>query len=352
MRKRQGEALYEELVGRVTTGRGEGARFTGLDWARKQFIAELGVDPWPGTLNLQAEVGAATDWLRTLGPPLILQPPDSGACAADCWPVRIAGRFPAAVVRPQVSGYCGSTLEVIAALPLRTELALTDADTVALGSVRFADVDTVVFDVDGTLVDSVDGMWLAASRAAAIYGFDVPPDAVRRALNTGESLWQLIVPPEHRDDTEITQVLRRETMRHWSQVVRESVSVIAGVEQTLHGLRAAGIRLGIYTGSRGESFLPLERAGLMPLFSAVVTANDIGRPKPDPEGLYRCLERLGADAARAVYVGDSQHDIQCGRAAGARTVGVLSGAASSRLLASAGADRVFATVARLSDGLR
>jgi HAD superfamily hydrolase (TIGR01549 family) len=194
--------------------------------------------------------------------------------------------------------------------------------------------------VDGTLLNSVEGMWIAASRAAALYGFEVPPDAVRRALNDGESLWQLIVPPGVDADSELLGILRTETMKHWPRVLAESVTPFAGIQDTLRELQRAGLKLAIYTGSRGESFLPLQRAGLMEFFDPVITAADVERPKPHPEGLIRCLERLGCAPAEAAYVGDTPHDIQAGHAAGMFTIGVLTGAADSALLSTAGADRI------------
>jgi len=337
--------------GRVVGGLGKAAGFTQLPWARSAFRARLGVDPWPGTLNLLGEVGVIDAWLGSLGQPEILQPPDASQCAALCWPVRIAERFPGAVLRPDISGYPGHQLEVIASLPLRERLGLSEGDQVLLTPARLDGVDAVLFDVDGTLVNSIDGMWLAASRAAALFGFQVPADAVRRSLNSNEPLWPAIIPPEAASNPELPRLLRREMLRHWNQVLRESVSVLPGIPELLAALRESGRRLGIYTGSRGESFLPLEAAGLMPLFDVVLTANDVLRPKPDPDGLLRCLRTLALSPERVLYVGDSQHDVQAGRAAGMRAVGVLTGAADAVSLAAAGADRILADASALHAAL-
>jgi phosphoglycolate phosphatase-like HAD superfamily hydrolase len=278
----------------------------------------------------------------------VLEPPDESSCRATCLPVRLADRIPAVVVVPHVAGYPPDQVELVAPLDLRRELGLAEGDVVAVADGHLRDLDAVLFDVDGTLVNSLDGMWIAASRAAALYGYEVPRDAVRHALNTGQSLWHQIIPAADRHDSELPGILRMETLRHWPTVLAESVEVFAGLGELLAELRGAGLRLAIYTGSRGESLLPLARAGLLDLFDAVLTAADVDRPKPDPEGLVACLARLGCASSRAVYVGDSVHDVAAGQAAGMRTIGVLTGAASSASLAAAGADRI----ARDGAGLR
>lgn len=332
------------LTGRVVDGLGKGAGFTALAWARRQFIEVAGVDPYPGTLNLRIEtdVDKARWALVRAGGADTIVPPAGEGCEARCLPARIGGRLPCAIVVPAVEHYPPDQAEIIAAVPLRQTLGLSAGDEVEITGPDDARVRAVVFDVDGTLVNSVEGIHVAAARAAATFGLDVPFAAVRRALNTGESLWSLILPEERRGDAELHGILRRETLRHWPDVLSESVRVFPGLEDTLRLLRAAGLRLAIVTGSRGESFLPLRRAGLMEFFDPVVTAHDVERPKPDPEGMLRCLEQLGCVPAEAVYVGDSAHDVAAARAAGMRVIGVLTGAADSASLAAAGADRVIA----------
>lgn len=335
--------------GRVETGLGRGAGFTRLGWVREQLLGRFGLDIHPGTFNLRVDGDAATAWTAALAAGgSLLEPPDEAACTATCLPTRIADRVPAVIVVPHVAGYPADQVEIVAPLDLRRELGVADGDRVAVADARLPRLEAVVFDVDGTLVNSIDGMWVAASRAAALYGYEVPRDAVRHALNTGQSLWHQIIPEADRHDAELPGVLRMQTLRHWPEVLAESVDVFPDLAELLSALRAAGLRLAIYTGSRGESFLPLARAGLMELFDVVLTAADVSRPKPDPEGLFTCLGRLGCRAGRAAYVGDSLHDVAAGRAAGMRTVGVLTGAATSGGLAAAGADRI----ARDGAGLR
>lgn len=334
------------IVGRVQSGLGRGAGFTALPWARRQFRHTLGIDPFPGTLNLRIDPSAAADWASLAGSPgLRLDPDQAGDCAARCFPVRasVGGESPitAGIVIPEVPGYPPAQVEVVAAVSLREALRLADGDVVTLSTVPARRRTAVLFDVDGTLVNSIEGYRLAAERALAPYGWSVSPDAVSRALNFGEQFWDLVLPAGSAGDQELVARLRRETMAHWPAILEESVLVYPGIGAILEALKAAGIRLGICTASQGESFRPLERTGLLDLFEEVVTAREVTRRKPDPEGLLLCMERMGIGAGETVYVGDTVADIRASHAAGLYAVGVLTGAGSSSLLSGAGAHRIL-----------
>jgi CTP-dependent riboflavin kinase len=98
---------------------------------RKAFLSLLGIDPFPGTLNLKIEDGdALRQWeaLRT-GPGIaVLPPPDSEFCRARCYRVRLAGNTQAAIVYPEVPDYPENQLELIAPVSLRDHLELVDGD--------------------------------------------------------------------------------------------------------------------------------------------------------------------------------------------------------------------------------
>lgn len=122
------------ITGRVVTGSQQGAKFTGLDWVKRQFVQKLGIDPFPGTLNIILETpGDVQKWnnLRT-APHIEIIPPNDEWCTAYCFPVRILDLYPAAIVYPDVPDYPGNQIEIVAALPLRTSMSLVDGDTLTL----------------------------------------------------------------------------------------------------------------------------------------------------------------------------------------------------------------------------
>ena len=128
--------LEDRLIGRVASGRGEGQRFTQLDWAREQFTEKLGIDPSPGTLNLIVdEPEFAEIWNRLKSTPGVrIENPNDGPhdCDARCYPVSVDGQIDAAIVLPEVPGYSAVKVEVIAAVGLRSTLDIEDGDRLSL----------------------------------------------------------------------------------------------------------------------------------------------------------------------------------------------------------------------------
>ncbi|MFQ5611611.1 MAG: HAD-IA family hydrolase [Anaerolineae bacterium] len=340
------------FAGRVVTGLGAGASFTQVTWAREQFLARLGIDPYPGTLNLildePADLGRWAELKAQAGQ--LLASPDPAWCNARCYPVRVGGRVPGAIVFPEVPDYPEAQVEVIAALPLREQLSLADGDRLSLQVSLPLAVRAAIFDVDGTLVDSVEAYRVVAELAAAPHGIEITPEVVRHALNTNHpSFWELVVPDNEPNPAALIDAMKREARRQWPQVLRRHGRVFPGLGRTLETLRDRGMRLAIVTGSHGGSLQPLREAGLLQLFETVVTGRDVERRKPDPEGLHQSLAALGVGPDEAVYIGDTPIDVQASRSAGMASVGVLTGAGDSAQLSTAGPDWVVQTHARLPD---
>lgn len=122
------------LSGKLVPGLGEGAGFTRKDWARRQFVDLLGIDPYPGTLNLVVEDEADLKTWRAIRERagLTVVPPDPGWCNGTCYPAMVAGTIKGAIVVPEVADYPADKIEIIAATGLREALGLGDGDTVTL----------------------------------------------------------------------------------------------------------------------------------------------------------------------------------------------------------------------------
>lgn len=339
------------VLGRVVTGVGQGAGFCELDWAKQAFMSLCGIDPFPGTLNIVIDGAAgqaAWDAMKNR-PGKRIRSDDPETCDALLFPVRISDSIPGAIVLPEVAGYAGDQIELIAAVSLREHLSLADGDTVRVTEQGPRQISAAIFDVDGTLLNSLEGYRIAASRATEPYGYEVTYETVRRALNLNEPFWHRVIPEGQPRDPATIEKLRDATMRHWPDVLAEFVTVLPGLEQALETLAAAGVRFGIYTGSAGESLPPLRDAGLLDYFEVVVTRSDVRQHKPHPEGLLSCLEQMGLEPHEIAYIGDSPHDVQASLAAGAMSVGVLTGAGDSASLSAAGAHRVLADIADLPE---
>jgi CTP-dependent riboflavin kinase len=104
-----------------------------VPWVQQQARERLGFEPYPGTLNLKltaAEARAA--WHRLTARPGIALEPEPGFCAARCYPLRVEGRLPAAAIVPEVPDYPRDTVELLAPVGLRAELALSDGSALTL----------------------------------------------------------------------------------------------------------------------------------------------------------------------------------------------------------------------------
>jgi CTP-dependent riboflavin kinase len=124
------------LEGVACSGLGEGAGFTRLEWVRREFLAKLGFDPYPGTFNLLMRGPEWEEARRVMaGEAGIAITPEPGFCAAKCFLVVIAGRITGAVVFPQVEGYPADKFEVVSAVPVRQALDVADGDSVAVSVV-------------------------------------------------------------------------------------------------------------------------------------------------------------------------------------------------------------------------
>lgn len=130
----------DKIRGRITSGIGRGQYFTQLDWTRQQTIAQLGIDPFPGTLNLileePVEVAA---WIGLRGTPGIrLENPSKGPndCDARCYRVCVDGRVDCAIILPEVDEYPECQVELIAPVNLRQLLGKSDGDEVVLEIMR------------------------------------------------------------------------------------------------------------------------------------------------------------------------------------------------------------------------
>ena len=339
------------IEGRLMRGLGQAADFTQIDWVRRQLMDLAGIDPHPGTVNLAlGDEANRRRWRRWRElPGHAMEPGDAAFCRARCYPVRIEGRVPAALVLPQIEGYPEDKLELVAALPVRRHLSLDEGALVRVELCGPLAAKAVLFDLDGTLIDSVGAYVEVARIAAQPHGFEVTERHVRNALATGGNFWKGVVPEDRRDGEALRKSMSAHAAREWPRLLREHGKVFQGLAQTLDAMRALGIRLGIVSGARPEVLELLREDGVLDRFDSIVLAADVTRRKPDPEGIVKCLAELGVAADAAVYVGDSPVDILASRAAGVRAVGVLTGAGDSAMLSMHWPDRLVCSHARLAE---
>jgi len=335
------------ITGVVSTGEGAAASFTSIEWVRDGLLELVGIDPWPGTFNLTLDSVERRDQLLQR-PGVTELPGRDGACAAKVLPVTVGADrpLPAAVILPAVNTYPENKLELIAAIPLREALTTADGERVAVRPADTLDIEAAIFDLDGTLVDSLEAYFQVAKEAAANHGEQITRDFVRGTLDANNhAFWELVFTEDVANRDEVISQVKFAARERWPAIQNQYLTHLPGVADTLRGLHSRGIKLGIVTAGSGSTMSPLVEDDVARLFSAVVTKSDVDAPKPDPQGLQLALERMGVDPRRTIYVGDSQVDIQTARAAGIPGVAVLSGAGTAGTLAPQSPVRMLRSVA-------
>ncbi len=228
-----------------------------------------------------------------------------------------------------------------------------------IDAVRFDAIRLVLFDLDGTLVDSQEQ--IVAAMAAAFDAHDLPPPdrpAVRAAI--GLSLPEVIARLAPNQPTAGRAALvdaYRQAFLEQSQGTGDREPLFPGTSEILARLEAAGYLMGIATGKSTRGALAvLDVHGLAERFVTVQTA-DVGPGKPHPDMLYRAMAAAGAPADGTVFVGDTTFDMQTAVNAGVAGIGVGWGYHPSAELRRAGAHAVIdrfddlpSVVARLIGG--
>ncbi len=179
-------------------------------------------------------------------------------------------------------------------------------------------IDTVLFDLDGTLIDTNE--LIISSFLHTLEHFypgsylrdDVLPFIGPSLQETFESL-----NPEGFED--MIKMYRDYNKAHHDLLVKE----FEGVNETVETLQRKGYKLGIVTTKRADVVeMGLKLTGLDRYFKVVVTVDDVTRPKPDPEPINLALRLLESAPERAIMVGDNHHDILAGKNAGTATAAV------------------------------
>ena len=209
--------------------------------------------------------------------------------------------------------------------------------------------DLVVWDWDGTIVDSIGAVSDAIVGAAADLGLPVPSDAQARWV-IGMGLLDAI---QH-----AVPAIRREQVPAFVERYRvhflkrdASLKTFAGIPELLHGLDGEGVPLAVATGkSRAGLDRALVQTGLGPRFVSTRCADE-GVPKPDPWMLRDLGDVLQVPCGRMVMIGDTTHDVGMAKAAGAASVAVLYGAHDTAALLDAAPDAIVGSVDELADWL-
>ena len=199
-----------------------------------------------------------------------------------------------------------------------------------------------LFDLDGTLIDSVYQHVLAWHEALEEVGFSLGVWRIHRRIGMSGGLLVQALSREigQRLTPEQADALQERHAAAFARY-RASIPLLPGARELLQQLSRAKVPYAIATSGRRESARPaLEKLGVSPEIP-VITRQEVQRAKPDPDLFLAAAERLNVPIARAMVVGDSVWDLLAARRAGCLGIGLLSGGYGKDELEQVGAYRVY-----------
>lgn len=190
----------------------------------------------------------------------------------------------------------------------------------------FSNIVAVLFDLDGTLIDSAPDLGAAADqmRLARNMG-SLPLDSYRSMAGAGARGMLRVALGVGPDDPKF-DAMKEEFFSNYEQCMTQRTVTFDGVPQLIAQLEQRGLLWGVVTNKSSRFSEPLTRG--MPLFAnarAIVSGDTTAHTKPHPAPLLEAARRLGVNASQCVYVGDDERDIVAGLAAGMKTVAATYG---------------------------
>lgn len=197
----------------------------------------------------------------------------------------------------------------------------------------------VIFDLDGTLLNTIDDLADAANWVCVQHGWPTHTvEEYKQFVGNGMAkLAQRFVPMDYRTPAGLAQVLE-EFMPYYDAHKEDKTAPYPGIPALLPELKAAGVNIAVLS-NKAHSLVPSILEGYFPgVFSVAQGALDGLPTKPDPTLLHRLMKEMGATKENTLFVGDSNVDIQTAKNGGLTSCGVLWGFRSREELVQEGAD--------------
>ena len=214
-------------------------------------------------------------------------------------------------------------------------------------------VQAVIFDIDGTLIDSVDLHAQAWQDAFDDYGFQFDLPTIRAQIGKGgDQLLPVFLSEADR------AAKGKEIEAHRSALFKQRylsrIKPFPGVPALMQAIRSAGMQTALASSAKQDELETFEKiAGITGLMDVAASSEDAERSKPHPDIFAVTLEKLGGpDPAAVLAVGDSPYDAQAAGKMGIRTIGVLCGGFAEANLREAGCIAIYRDPAALLQNLR
>lgn len=185
------------------------------------------------------------------------------------------------------------------------------------------DLKAVLFDLDGTLVDTAPDLGYAANLVRA--DLNLPPlrDQAYRPAASGGARGLLRIALDLMPDDPAFAQHRDRFLTYYSENLSRASALFEGMDDALAAIRARGAVWGVVTNKPAWLAVPLmEQLGLASYSACLVCPDHVARPKPAPDSLLHACELLNVTPAQCIYVGDDKRDIDAARAAGMYSIAI------------------------------
>ena len=201
--------------------------------------------------------------------------------------------------------------------------------------------DAVIFDLDGTLLNTLDDLADSINAALEKYGYPTHSrEAVRTFVGSGsEMLVRRALAPV--TDEQIVAEVHRSFKEIYQQMMKNKTAPYDGINEVLATLNSNGIKMAVMSNKPHAAVVPLIKDYFGDYIPLAAGADKDTPEKPNPIGTLRVLEKLGTDKNRTVYMGDSDIDIFTAKNAGLFALGCSWGFRDRELLEKSGADLVI-----------
>lgn len=207
-----------------------------------------------------------------------------------------------------------------------------------IGKDKMEGINTILFDWDGTLLDSAGQAFNAFQRTLMDFGIPLETELYERIYSPN---WYLMY-----EDLGFPREKWKEADDQWIRYYGDTRSMLVkGVEAVLNDLSFKGYSLGIVTsGDRNRVSNEIIALNLSQTFSTLICSEDVENKKPHPQGLHLAMKRLGREPRFCCYVGDCPDDIEMGKRANVLTIGIPGRYPASKKLPDSKPDLIFGSL--------
>ncbi len=209
------------------------------------------------------------------------------------------------------------------------------------GASTTTDVKGVVFDMDGTLLNTLPDLTALTNAVLSDFGYPThTEEAIRGFIGDGVRALMMRAMPDSASDDEKEAALA-EWKSRYQEFGRRKTVPYPNIIEMLEGLKLKGVKLGVLSNKFDAAVKDLAGFYFPATFDVAKGESPTCPRKPDPTGLLASIQEIGLNPSQVAYVGDSAGDIKTAKAAGAMAIGVSWGYQSVDRLVSAGADMVI-----------